>query len=88
MIEVSFDERELSVDAEGHAGSGEVGHDIICAAVSILFQTFREVGAVGELELGTAHLRLPDGVDEAYYQFLVAGITMLAENFPDFIQIL
>ena len=39
MVKITY-HRDLSrVTVEGHANSGEVGHDLVCASVSILVQT-------------------------------------------------
>lgn len=37
MIRITTDEKTLSIKAEGHAGYGPKGQDIVCAAVSIFF---------------------------------------------------
>lgn len=39
MIRIVYDRGEHSVRIRGHAGSGEAGHDLVCAAVSILAYT-------------------------------------------------
>jgi len=40
MIEVLFSESEITI--RGHARAGPVGQDIVCSAVSTLFQTLAE----------------------------------------------
>lgn len=39
MIKVVYDRTIPSVTMEGHAGSGEKGHDLVCASASILAYT-------------------------------------------------
>ncbi len=39
MIEVSYDREKHLVKVKGHAQSGEAGHDLVCAAASILVYT-------------------------------------------------
>lgn len=39
MIKVIYNRNQPSVSIEGHAGSAEAGHDLVCASVSILAYT-------------------------------------------------
>jgi uncharacterized protein YsxB (DUF464 family) len=39
MIKVVYSRNSHRVTIEGHAGSGEVGHDLVCASASILAYT-------------------------------------------------
>ena len=39
MIEVTYNRKKHHVTVKGHAQSGEVGHDLVCAAASILVYT-------------------------------------------------
>lgn len=39
MVEIVYDRKKLVVTAKGHAKSGEFGHDLVCAATSILMYT-------------------------------------------------
>ena len=47
MIKVNIgyrtDERECSLRVEGHAGHGDVGHDLVCASASILAYTIAQI---------------------------------------------
>ena len=75
-IEYSPDARRLRLT--GHAGAGEPGRDIVCAALSILMYSLVASGAEGRVERGEAELLLPDrDVDVA-----LCGFRLLAENFP------
>ena len=62
----------------GHAGAGEPGRDIVCAALSILMYSLVASGAEGRVERGEAELLLPDrDVDVA-----LCGFRLLAESYP------
>jgi len=39
MIKAVYDRKENKITVEGHAYSGEPGHDLICAAASVLIYT-------------------------------------------------
>lgn len=39
MIDVTYDRKRLILKVKGHAHSGEAGHDLVCAAASILVYT-------------------------------------------------
>lgn len=47
MIRVEYNRMDCRVTVTGHAGYGERGQDILCAAASMLLQTL--AAAVGEL---------------------------------------
>lgn len=65
----------------GHAGAGEPGRDIVCAALSILMYSLVASGAEGRVERGAAELLLPDrDVDVA-----LCGFRLLAESYPEYV---
>lgn len=65
----------------GHAGAGEPGRDIVCAALSILMYSLVASGAEGRVEGGEAELLLPDrDVDVA-----LCGFRLLAESYPEYV---
>ena len=65
----------------GHAGAGEPGRDIVCAALSILMYSRVASGAEGRVERGEAELLLPDrDVDVA-----LCGFRLLAESYPEYV---
>ena len=65
----------------GHAGAGEPGRDIVCAALSILVYALVASGAEGRVERGEAELLLPDrDVDVA-----LCGFRLLAESYPEYV---
>ena len=66
MIKATFarEDEVIVLKVEGHAGQDEKGHDIVCAAASILTYTIaqylRYVGEQGGLK-GEPHIKLNDG---------------------------
>ena len=65
----------------GHAGAGEPGRDIVCAALRILVYALVASGAEGRVERGEAELLLPDrDVDVA-----LCGFRLLAESYPEYV---
>ena len=89
--------------AEGHAGAGKYGSDIVCAAVSVLMQTLanevEEAARAGALALGVvAH---GDGwmkveamptdsicnTMEAWVEFVQDGLDAIAQSYPDHVQL-
>ena len=42
MINITFDPKNLELELTGHAEQNEKGHDIVCAATSMLFYTLAE----------------------------------------------
>lgn len=91
------------VKAEGHAGAGEYGQDIVCAAVSVLLQTLAnevtEAARAGPLAVGVvAH---GDGwmkvemtptdqtqdMADAWVELVQDGIDALAESYPENVEL-
>lgn len=94
---------QYTVKAEGHAGAGKYGSDIVCAAVSVLMQTLanevEEAARAGALALGVvAH---GDGwmkveamptdsicnTMEAWVEFVQDGLDAIAQSYPDNVQL-
>lgn len=65
MITIAFNRDKLSVTVKGHANSGEVGHDLVCSAVSILAYTL----AADVERMGTSF----DGEPDPYIVRLDSG---------------
>ena len=95
MIEVKVSKG--LIDISGHADYAEPGKDIICAAFSMLVQNFywsvndftddcivaiTEEGQIKQLKLST----LSDGT-KLLIQSFALGVTALAENYPENINI-
>lgn len=91
------------VRAEGHAGAGEYGQDIVCAAVSVLLQTLaNEVTeaaragllAVGVVAHGDGWMKVEatptaqtQDMVEAWVQLVQDGIDALAESYPENVEL-
>jgi uncharacterized protein YsxB (DUF464 family) len=89
MIRVEI--RPDAVRITGHAGCGEIGHDIVCAAVSTLFYTLAEYLAermqtTDEIEPGAAYLTWNGDAGEAMEMFRT-GIGMVAGSYPEHVEI-
>lgn len=57
MIEVVYDRAKTRVAVKGHANSGEVGHDLVCAGCSTLVYTL--AGNVAQLSTDHKRIRRP-----------------------------
>lgn len=97
LLELDEKGHLLSVEASGHANSGIKGHDIVCAAVTILLRT--TVQALGSVQAdvsaeqrGSLSFRVLS-YDETQSEklryaaeFLWLGITSLQEEYPQAVQ--
>ena len=101
MVEITYHRKYNRLTAQGHAYSGEEGHDLVCAAVSALMLTM--AGNVGSLaKLGNARepiIRLAKGDAEVsckpirkmgnivtlMFDTVCTGIQMLADQYPEYI---
>ena len=101
MIEVTIDRKALSIEARGHAKAqrNEYGHDLVCAAVSMLMQAFAYAGMrTGhsmevDMDKGHMHARIdPDTTAteqlRAMFDAYVWGLMLAAENYPQNVRIL
>lgn len=91
------------VKAEGHAGAGEYGQDIVCAAVSVLLQTLaNEVTeaaragllAVGVVAHGDGWMKVEmtptdqtQDMADAWVELVQDGIDALAESYPENVEL-
>lgn len=81
MTRVEYSPAARRLRLTGHAGAGEPGRDIVCAALSILMYSLVASGAEGRVERGEAELLLPDrDVDVA-----LCGFRLLAESYPEYV---
>lgn len=95
MVSIEVTPRRLSVD--GHAGCGEYGKDIVCAAVSVLVQNL--IGSVKALTEDRISARMEPGHVNIEYGDLseqgrllidsfFLGICSLADNYPEHVKII
>lgn len=91
------------VKAEGHAGAGEYGQDIVCAAVSVLLQTLaNEVTeaaragllAVGVVAHGDGWMKVEmtptdqtQDMADAWVELVQDGIDALAKSYPENVEL-
>lgn len=91
------------VKAEGHAGAGEYGQDIVCAAVSVLLQTLANevveaaragLLAVGVVVHGDGWMKVEatptaqtQDMVEAWVELVQDGIDALAESYPENVEL-
>ncbi|MEQ9763768.1 ribosomal-processing cysteine protease Prp [Streptococcus jiangjianxini] len=104
MIQATFirtNQRLVSVEITGHAGSGEFGYDIVCAAVSTLsinlvnsIEVLTDCTAdvtIDEIDGGYMKITLSDLTDlkdekvQLLFESFLLGMTSLAENSQEFV---
>lgn len=90
--------RTVALRVEGHAGLAARGQDILCAAVSVLSENLGgglnlllKAPAKIETENGFYRVELPlketSDASELLFQSAILGLRVLAEQYPDRIQI-
>jgi uncharacterized protein YsxB (DUF464 family) len=85
--------KKIKITVDGHAGSGEIGRDVVCAAVSTLCLTMMR--AATQVKLNGFEADLQDGHAEIvckntasarpYVHFMLSGFVMLAGMYPQYI---
>lgn len=101
MIKVVYRRKNHRLTITGHANSGEAGHDLVCASVSILAYTLaanvknmvnakQAYNPIISLAEGNANVycRTKQGyrsVVTLVYDSVCAGFDLLAKNYPDYI---
>lgn len=98
MIKVVYNRTIPSVTMEGHAGSGEKGHDLVCASASILAYTLASLidmmddeqihGKTVELNDGDATISCEPTEDyiplvRVRFDTICAGFDILAQSYPE-----
>ena len=98
MITVEYRPKYNVLSVEGHAYSGEPGHDLVCSAASMLahtlaanVQALKAQGAVRdvvvELESGKAYIRCTPtsrmkSISPLIYNSICLGFELLARDYP------
>lgn len=94
MIEITVKkDRYVDIEVKGHAGAGEIGEDVVCAAVTTICLTavramnqIQASGFEGTLGNGYAHIRCKRvKANKAYIHMTLSGLVMLAEMYPQYI---
>lgn len=98
MITVTYDRNHSSISVKGHAGSGESGHDLVCASVSILVYTLavnvnslKANGTANKIKIKTDSgdsaimcRTIPEfkSVTMLVFNTICAGFELLAHQYP------
>ncbi len=99
MITVTYDRCEHRLTVEGHAGTDEHGHDLLCASASTLTYTLAaaliDLSAAGEISAPDAILRPGHAVLHCHsscrsrgavlltFDTVARGFALLASYYPD-----
>ena len=99
MINVVYHRDLNRVTIEGHAQSGEVGHDLVCASASILAHTIatlvENMKAAGQtryptIELREGHTVIAANMPSRYkalvtfaFDAICSGFELLARDYPE-----
>lgn len=94
MLKITYEREKSRVRLVGHAHYGETGHDLVCAAASMLTHTLaafvRDIGGEdAEIRLLRGDSLISCRVDEPYrdrtveiFDRICRGFALLQENFP------
>jgi uncharacterized protein YsxB (DUF464 family) len=101
MVEITYHRKYNRLTAQGHAYSGEEGHDLVCAAVSALMLTMaanvralsrqrsvREPGVhlgKGDAEVKCKPVRKMGNVVTLMFDTVGTGFQLLADQYPEYI---
>ena len=99
MIKVTYHRDLNRVSVEGHAHSGEVGHDLVCASASILAYTLasfvENMESSGQVRYSTIEIKEGDAVISCeppnrykgtvtlVFDSICAGFELLARDHPN-----
>ena len=99
MIKVVYNREHNRVTVEGHARSGEAGHDLVCASASILIYTLASFARntqkakqshklilkldSGDAEVSCKPKKPYKGAITLVFDSICAGFELLARNYPD-----
>lgn len=101
MITVVYHRDRNRVEVKGHANSGEMGHDLICASATILVHTLATLAKNMEIaghikyptvEISEGHALISCNVPRKYkstvtfaIDAICGGYDFLAQNYPEYI---
>ena len=99
MIKVVYERNPMRLTVQGHAGSGEVGHDLVCASASILVYTLASFAKNTHKAMQVKKLKIKLNEGDAEVSFkakpryraaitlvcdaICAGFELLARNYPE-----
>lgn len=77
---------------KGHAGYARYGYDVVCAGISTLVFTFLRCVDTQDLKIDNGLVKcsfqeLKDN-DYIYYDYLITGLEMIAEQYPDYLEVI
>lgn len=104
MISVIYDRQDFTLTVRGHANTAEYGHDLVCAAASVLLHTYSAAADLlynrgyvkrinrdiesGKSCIGAEVLPDYDEVVRLALDAVVSGYEFLAARYPDAIEFL
>lgn len=90
MIRVHYDTTQMQMSFSGHAGFAARGEDIVCSAVSVLYNTLRMQKDVHEqMGYDQDHRILFSTAprwDGVLFDFVADGIKAIAEEYPGYVE--
>lgn len=87
MIEVVCCEEFGKIIVSGHAGAGEFGNDLVCAAASILAIAAKKAFGDESVRLESGYAEL-DVHSEDAVRVLMAGYEWLEDNCPQYVKVI
>ena len=102
MITIQYARKRHSLRIKGHAGFANIGQDIICASVSMVFYNLAQVLMDYDKDTMARPVKMRFGdvslieatpkdavrawVDHDFY-FAMRGFSMLAEQYPEYVNV-
>ena len=102
MVKITYYRKKHRLCVEGHANSGETGHDLVCASVSTLVYTLASfvssMASSGQVrakcvKLGSGNARIGvkvagehDAAVMLIFDAICGGFTLLARDYPEFVK--
>lgn len=91
-IRTEASDKGFVLEVDGHTGYGNIGSDILCAAVSVLVQTLIAIvddDMDSKIEISDGYALVCGKGKEAVdaYRYTMVGLNMLQVNYPRFIKI-
>ncbi len=94
MVEIAYNRKKTKVTADGHAQSGDIGHDLVCSAVSILILTLAEdakhISERSKVKIEQGHAEIVcksrsnnSEVARMIFDHVCVGFEILASQFPE-----
>jgi uncharacterized protein YsxB (DUF464 family) len=75
-----------SISVQGHANYAEYGKDIVCSAVTILYETLLMVFDNNKIQYSVDNQVITFDKGGDYLQFFIAGIEILEKHYPEYVR--